>query len=159
VVAALSPGQCGVSLRFCALLQTQGRRCGFYFLNNKLLKGMLNESCGQGPWSVLSFPKQTQQQSVMEGVFFPLLDFYLIIWHSQCKEFLGDGMRRLLLWVLIPLAIVALEIYHCCSGFGLFFFLPWHMEVASLELMRFVSRFKQAVHTRRSTSRGRLGFF
>lgn len=42
MVAALLPGQCGASLCSCAPLWTRGQRCGFYFLNNKLLKWMLN---------------------------------------------------------------------------------------------------------------------
>lgn len=62
----------------------------------------------------------------MEGGFFlfSLLPFDLIIWYLQCGELLGDDMRLLLLWwvFFFPLATVALEIYHHCSGFGLFFF-------------------------------------
>lgn len=99
----------------------------------------------------------------MEVSFPPPLPFDLI-WHSQHR---GVSGRLLLLQVLglffFSLPTLALEIYHC-SHLGLFFFFyyyflsSWHMEIASLEKMQSVSRFKQAPHTRGPTSHTRLRF-
>lgn len=87
----------------------------------------------------------------------PPLPFDLI-WRLQHRGISG----RLLLLRFFSFATVALEIYHC-SDLGLFFFYyysfsSWHMEIASLEKMQSVSRFKQALHTRGSMSHSRQRF-